>query len=108
MKSFERVGKTERVGSQILIDVSFNQDIAMRIIRFRQVTQCGQAWPEPMHISSRNSAFSHGNVINRPSQRCLSSGGLTLIAHPVWPHPDGGHSFNTRVRCLIVNLDPAL
>ena len=88
-KSLKRVGKTERIGFQIFIDVSFNQDIAMRIIRFCQVTQCGQASPEPMHFSSRNSAFSHDNIINLPSQRCPSSGGLTLIAHPVWLHDDG-------------------
>ena len=74
------MGKTERIGFQIFIDMSFNQDIAMRIVRFRQVTQCGRAWPEPMHFSSRNSAFSHDKVINLPCQRCLSSGGLTLIA----------------------------
>ena len=53
----------------------------MRIIRFCQVTQRGRAWPEPMHFSSRNSAFSHDKVINLPCQRCPSSGGLTLIAH---------------------------
>jgi hypothetical protein len=33
-----------------------------------------------MHFSSRNSAFSHDNVINLLCQRCLSGGGLTLIA----------------------------
>ena len=60
--------------------VSFNQDRAMRIVRFRQLTQCGRAWPEPMHFSSRNSAVSHDNIINLPSQRCLSGRGLTLIA----------------------------
>ena len=80
-KSFKRMGKTERIGFQILIDMSFNQDRAMRIIRFCQVTQCGRAWPEPMHFSSRNSAFSHDKVISLLCQRCLSSGGLTLIAH---------------------------
>jgi hypothetical protein len=37
-KSLKRVGKTERIGFQIFIDVSFNQDRAMRIIRFRKVT----------------------------------------------------------------------
>jgi hypothetical protein len=37
------------------VDVLFNQDMAMRIIRFRQVTQCGKAWPKPMHLRSRNS-----------------------------------------------------
>jgi hypothetical protein len=80
-KSFKRVGKTERIGFQIFIDMSFNQDIAMRIVRFRQVTQCGRAWPEPMHLSSRNSAFSHDKVIKPTYQRRLSSGGLTLTAH---------------------------
>jgi hypothetical protein len=80
-KSFKRVGKTERIGFQIFIDMSFNQNVAVRIVRFGQVTQCGRAWPEPMHFSSRNSAVSHDKVINLPCQRCLSSGGLTLIAH---------------------------
>ena len=35
---------------------------------------------EPMHFSSRNSAVSHDKVISLLCQRCLSSGGLTLIA----------------------------
>ena len=65
-KSFKRMGKTERIGFQIFIDVSFNQDGAMRIIRFRQVTQCGRAWPEPMHFISCKSLYRHGVVINRP------------------------------------------
>jgi hypothetical protein len=34
-----------------------------------------------MHFISRNSAFSHDKVIDLPCQRCLSSGGSTLIAH---------------------------
>jgi hypothetical protein len=37
-KSLKRVGKTERISPQIFVDVSFNQDMAMRIIRFRKVT----------------------------------------------------------------------
>ena len=59
MKSFKRVGKTERISSQILIDVSFNQDRAIRATRSRQDTQCGEALSEPMHLGSRNSPLSH-------------------------------------------------
>jgi uncharacterized protein (TIGR02118 family) len=51
----------------------------MRTSRFHQDTQSGQAWPEPMHFSSRNSVFAHDKVINPSYQRCVSGGGLTLI-----------------------------
>jgi hypothetical protein len=47
--------KTERISPKIFVDVSFNQDMAMRIIRIRQDTQCGEAWTKPMHLRSRNS-----------------------------------------------------
>jgi hypothetical protein len=53
------MGKTERISPQIFVDMSFNQDMAMRIIRFRQVTQCGKAWPKPRHLNSRNSPLLH-------------------------------------------------
>jgi hypothetical protein len=37
------VGKAERIGPQIVVDVSFNQDIAMKTLRFRKDTQRDQA-----------------------------------------------------------------
>jgi len=59
-KPLKRVGKTERIGSQIFIDVFFNQDVAIRTGRFRQNTESGQAWPEPVHFISCKSPLSHG------------------------------------------------
>jgi hypothetical protein len=49
-KPLKCVGKTERIVPQIFIDVFFNQDVAMRTSRFRQNTESGQAWPEPVHL----------------------------------------------------------
>jgi hypothetical protein len=54
------VGKTERISSQIFIDLFFNQDVAMRTTRFRQNTKSGQARPESMHFSLCESPLSHG------------------------------------------------
>ena len=45
------VSETNRIGSKILIDVSFNQQMAMRSARFRQNTQCGQAGSELIHLA---------------------------------------------------------
>jgi len=49
------------------------------------------------------------NVINRPSQRRLSGGGLTLIGRPVrfGLRVMEATPYNARVRCLIVSLDLA-
>ena len=58
-KSLKRVGKTERIIPQIFVDVSFNRDGAMRIIRFCQDAQRGEAWPEPRHVSSCKSPLHH-------------------------------------------------
>src|SRR5262245_29809815 len=44
------VSETNRIGSKILIDVSFNQQMAMRTARFRQNTRCGQAGSELIHL----------------------------------------------------------
>jgi hypothetical protein len=53
-KSLKPTGKTDRIVLQIFIDVSFNQEIAIRTPRPRQDTQSGQARPEPAHSSSPN------------------------------------------------------
>jgi hypothetical protein len=53
------MGETERISPQIFVDVSFNYDRAMRIIRIRQDTQCGQAWPKPMRLRFCNSPSLH-------------------------------------------------
>jgi hypothetical protein len=58
-KPLKRVGQTERIISQIFINVLFNEDVAMRTGRFRQNTQSGQAWPEPVHFISRKSPLRH-------------------------------------------------
>jgi hypothetical protein len=58
-KSLKCVSRTDPVGPQILIDVSFNQEMPMRTLRACQDTQCGQARPEPAHSSSRISPHEH-------------------------------------------------
>jgi hypothetical protein len=59
-KPLKRVGKTERIVSQIFIDVFFNQDMAMRTGRFCQNAESGQAWPELVHLISWKSPFAIG------------------------------------------------
>ena len=73
-KSLKRVGETERIIPQIFVDVSFNRDGAMRIIRFCQDAQRGDAWPEPRHVSSCKSPLHHERcckpfVPAKPDQR---------------------------------------
>jgi len=58
-KSLKRMGKAERIGSQIVVDVSFNQDIAMKPLRLRKDAQRGQARPEPVHFIVRKSPLRH-------------------------------------------------
>ena len=78
-KSLKCVGKTERIISQIFVDLSFNRHAAMGTLRACQDTQSREAWPEPRHISSCKSPLYHDGVVSRPWQLWLSSGGLTLI-----------------------------
>jgi hypothetical protein len=93
-KSLKRVGETERISPEIFIDVSFNQDKAMRIIRFRQDTQCGKAWPEPMHLRSRKSPLHEQcykpTVLAMPERRRLNVNRATPVGL-IGLHCDGGH-----------------
>jgi hypothetical protein len=58
-KSLKCVGKTEGIISQIFVDLSFNQHMAMGTLRACQDTQRGEAWPEPRHVSSCKSPLHH-------------------------------------------------
>ena len=49
-KSFKCVGKTKRIGPQIVVDMSFNKDMTVRVFGFRQSAQIGQAWSEPTSL----------------------------------------------------------
>ena len=64
--SLQCVGKTERIGPQIIIDVSFNPNIAIGAFRFCQDTQCGEAWLEPRHVSSWKSPLHHERCCKPP------------------------------------------
>ena len=66
-KSLKCVGKTERIISQIFVDLSFNRDMAMGTLRACQDTQSSEAWPELRHISSCQSPLYH-------EWRCKPSG----------------------------------
>jgi hypothetical protein len=69
-KSLKCVGKTERIIPQIFVDLSFNQDMAMRALRACQDTQSNEAWPEPRHISSCKSPLYH--------ERCCKPSGPAM------------------------------
>ena len=80
------VSETNRIDSKILIDVSFNQQMAMRSARFRQNTQCGQAGSELIHLAFAILTCECTTFISCPCQQCVSSGGLTLIVQTLVPH----------------------
>ena len=73
-KSLKCVGKTEGIISQIFVDLSFNQHIAIRILRACQDTQSGQARLEPRHISSSKSPLYH--------ERCCQPSGPAKAEQP--------------------------
>ena len=101
-KSLKCMGKTERIGPQIVIDMSFNQDIAMRTLRFRKDTQRGQARPEPVHFIVCKSPLRHRHSYRSTVTAKAKRRGFNVN----WPpHGGGGHSCNTLVRCRIVSLD---
>jgi hypothetical protein len=52
-KSLKCVGKTEWISPQILIDVPFNQKMAMRSLRTCEDPKGGQARPKPVNFASR-------------------------------------------------------
>jgi hypothetical protein len=52
-KSLKCMGKTEWIGPQILIDVPFNQKMAMRSLRTCQDPKGGQARPKPVYFAPR-------------------------------------------------------
>jgi hypothetical protein len=74
------MGKTERIGPQIVVDVSFNQNIAMRTRRFRKDAQRGQARPEPVHFISSKSPLRHRHSYRSTVTARAERQGLTLIA----------------------------
>jgi hypothetical protein len=78
--SLKRMGKTERICPQIFVDLSFNQDMAMRTLRACQDTQSNEAWPEPRPLVRVSLLCTMNGVVSRLRQRWLSSGGLTLIS----------------------------
>ena len=52
------------MGPEIFVDVSFNQEVAIGIGRYRKDTQRSQAGPEPIHPSSVK--FPHKKTIEGP------------------------------------------
>ena len=73
------MSKTERIISQIFIDVFLNQDVAMRTGRFRQNLESGQAWPEPVHFISRKPPLHHRHGYRLTVTARAEPQGLTLI-----------------------------
>jgi hypothetical protein len=84
------MGKTERIGLQIFIDVSFDQNIAPKSLRLSKKTQHGQAGPEPMHFIARKSPLHHRSVIDRRRLQGAACLGLTLIRPVELIHKERG------------------